>query len=83
MDNRTLIEQFFAQERISKRNITIVLWGIVILTDIFALIAYLHGVERLSHCSVPHRSARCPLFHPALVQFASKQNTARAINDVA
>ena len=56
MDNRTLIEQFFAQERISKRNITLVLWSVVVLADIYALFAFIQGVNAfqiVQYLSIP------------------------------
>lgn len=45
MTNKALIEQFFVQERAGRKKLILTIWSIVILTDIFALIAYLQGMD--------------------------------------
>ena len=44
MNNKALIEHFFVQERASRKKLLFTIWGIVILTDVFVLIAYLQGM---------------------------------------
>ena len=44
MKNKTLIEHFFVQERTERKKFMVAIWGIVILTDVFILIAYLQGM---------------------------------------
>ena len=44
MSNKALIEHFFVQERAGRKKLILTIWSIVILTDIFALIAYLQGM---------------------------------------
>ena len=45
MTNKALIEHFFVQERAGRKKLLFAIWGIVILTDVFVLIAYLHGMD--------------------------------------
>ena len=45
MSNKALIEHFFVQERAGRKKLLFAIWGIVILTDIFVLIAYLQGMD--------------------------------------
>ena len=45
MSNKALIEHFFVQERASRKKLLFTIWGIVILTDVFVLIAYLQGMD--------------------------------------
>lgn len=47
VDNKSLIEQFFAQERVSKRNRAIVLWAVVVLAGAYAIFAFFQGVDAL------------------------------------
>ncbi|MGB1679014.1 MAG: hypothetical protein ACPHFV_03115 [Poseidonia sp.] len=44
MKNKTLIEHFFVQERTERKKFMVAIWSIVILTDVFILIAYLQGM---------------------------------------
>ena len=45
MSNKALIEHFFVQERVGRKKLLFSIWAIVILTDIFVLIAYLQGMD--------------------------------------
>lgn len=45
MSNKALIEHFFVQERAGRKKLIFTIWGIVILTDVFVLIAYLQGMD--------------------------------------
>ena len=45
MTNKALIEQFFVLERAGRKKLILTIWSIVILTDIFALTAYLQGMD--------------------------------------
>ena len=44
MSNRDLVEAFFLQERSRRKRFTLVIWSVVILTDICLLLAYVEGV---------------------------------------
>ena len=45
MESKALIEHFFVQERAGRKKLLFAIWGIVILTDVFVLIAYLQGMD--------------------------------------
>ena len=45
MESKDLIEHFFVQERAGRKKLLFAIWGIVILTDVFVLIAYLQGMD--------------------------------------
>ena len=45
MSNKALIEHFFVQERARRKKLILTIWSVVILTDIFASIAYLQGMD--------------------------------------
>lgn len=45
MNSKALIEHFFVQERAGRKKLLFAIWGIVILTDVFVLIAYLQGMD--------------------------------------
>mgnify|MGYP003339648563 CR=1 FL=1 len=49
MKNKTLVEHFFVRERTERKKLMVTIWSIVILTDVFVLIAYLQemGVYRI------------------------------------
>jgi len=44
MKNNNLVEHFFLQERTERKKFIVAIWSIVILTDVFTIIAYLQGV---------------------------------------
>ena len=44
MENKALVEDFFVQERTGRKKLLVTIWSIVILTDVFILIAYLQGM---------------------------------------
>ena len=45
MNNKALVEHFFVQERAGRKKLLLAISGIVILTDISVLIAYLQGMD--------------------------------------
>ena len=45
MNNKALVEHFFVQERAGRKKLLLAISGIVILTDISVLIAYLQGLS--------------------------------------
>lgn len=45
MKNKALVEDFFVQERAERKKLLVTIWSIVILTDVFVLIAYLQGMD--------------------------------------
>ena len=45
MKNKTLVEHFFVQERTKRKKFMVTIWSIVILADVFVLIAYLEGMN--------------------------------------
>ena len=45
MKNKTLVEHFFVQERTKRKKFMVTIWSIVILADVFILIAYLEGMN--------------------------------------
>ena len=45
MTNKALIEQFFVQERAKRRKIIAAIWTVVILTDVFMVVAFLQGMD--------------------------------------
>ena len=45
MNTKAVIEHFFVQERTRQKKRILLVWAVVILTDICVLFAYLEGVE--------------------------------------
>ena len=45
MNNKDLVEAFFLQERGRRKKFTVIVWSVVIVTDICLLLAYVEGVS--------------------------------------